>query len=226
MKKPHLCIVILVVVGLVAAACGGTGTSEEPQPTLPYQAKASFAKVGEPLNGRSYLSICVDDGAGGASDDAVDVMREALEAALAAEVDLPSQYDRREVTAGCPAPAVSLGTPTDEHRIRGPNVDVPSDHFLFVYLLEPSLYTATFGDDLYALGDGEMQCRQDVCFWMTGGLYISASVSPELLQIGLADSLGLIYHGNPEPVLDWTNCARGVDPYPDYLCSQYDDIVE
>lgn len=229
MKKPRLFIVILVAAAIVAVACGGAGTPEEPRPTLPYQGKATFTKVlaGEPLNGRSYLSLCVDDGTGGASDDAVDAVKEALEAALAAEKYLPSQYDLRHVKAGCPAPVSSLGTPTSEYDIHQRGVDVPSDHIVFVYLLDSALYTATFGDDLYARGGGEMVCRVDVCFGVTYALYLPGSVSAELLQTGLADSLGLLPPESQYSDEDnYRACQRGEEPYPGFGCSQYEDIVE
>ena len=213
----------VAVVAFLAAACGGAGTPGEPRPTLPYQAKASFAKAGEPLNGRSYLSLCVDDGTGGASDGAVETVEEALEGALAAEVELPSQYDLRVVTAGCPAPGASLGTPTSEYDIRQRGVDVPSDHIVFVYLLDPALYTATFGDDLYARGGGEMVCRVDVCFGVTYALYISASVSEELLQTALADSLGLLLLRYSNEAIFRTACERGEAPTVGFDCSDYDE---
>ncbi len=198
MKKPRLFIVILLVGGLVAAACGGAGTPDEPQAT---QVKPTFDIAFEPLSGRSYLSLCVDDGTGGASDDAVETVKQALDTALAAEVYLPSQYDRREVTAGCREPSASLGTPTSEGNLHGSGTDVLSDHAVFVYLIDPSLYEATFGDDLYARGLSEERvCKVDVCMAVTRSLYVPTSISVVLLQTALADILGFIDHGNPQPV--------------------------
>ena len=69
------------------------------------------AKHGAPpgfaLEYRSSLSLCVDDGSGGVSDEAVDLVRHSLETVLTAEAELPGAYEQREVTAGCPAPAAA-----------------------------------------------------------------------------------------------------------------------
>lgn len=187
---------------------------------------ASFPP-GYPLEDRLLLSLCVDDEAGGLSDEAVDMVREALEAVLAAEAELPSAHERREVTAGCPAPAVPLGTPTKDRGMHGIEVNVPGDLTVFVYLIDPTLHTATFGDAPYALGEGERVCQGDVCFAVTTALYLPGSVSAELLQTALADSLGLL----PPPFQysdeeNYRSCERGEEPYPGFNCSQYEDLFE
>ncbi len=221
MTKQRIIGGALIALLLAAAAYAVT------ELTTAQEAEQDFDSISRSsLSGRTFLSLCVDDGAGGVSDEAVDVVREALEAVLTAEADLPGEYERREVTGGCPAPAAALGTPISEYDIHGRPVEDPSVHAVFVYLIDPSLYTATFGDDPYAMGTEEIACDYDNCIAVTRSLYIPASVSVELLQTGLADVIGLIQHENREPELDWSACERGEQPHPAYDCSTYEDWLE
>lgn len=175
---------------------------------------------------RTRLSLCMAGPSGfSISDGAVQAMREALEEGLAAQAEIPPEYDERAVSAGCPPPAARLGSPEKFLGLGAPNVDTPSEHRVFVYVLPPEIYAATFGSDPYAFGPEEFVCEGDACIPVTLGLYVSSSANRDVLRQGLLDSLHLLLPkpNNPEPTLDWDACDRGEQPHPDYSCDQYEE---
>jgi hypothetical protein len=178
------------------------------------------------VSNRSHLSICVDGGGGlNISNEDVQGVRETLEEALAARPEIPPEYAEREVTAGCPAPTARLGSPEKFLGLGAPSVATPSEHRVFVYLLPPEVYAATFGSDPYSFGPEEFLCEGDACYPITFGLYVSSSFDGNVLRQGLLDSLHLLLPkpNNPEPILDWAACERGEQPHPDYSCDQYEE---
>lgn len=183
------------------------------------------------ITNRDRLSLCVD-GADGftASSEDVDSVRTALDAGLGKQLQIPNEYTKRVVTAGCPPPSARLGTPEDYIGLNAtryyPGDGSPSEHLLFIYFVSRDVYTASFGTQPYAYVPEEFICEGDVCWVVTYGLYFPESVTPDVLEATLVDRLVLPRPNNPEPVLDWSACERGEQPYPDNTCDQYEEWLD
>jgi hypothetical protein len=159
--------------------------------------------VGGPLlvRNRAALSICVD-GAGGArvAGAEADVVRDALEAVLAAASSVPSEYDKRQVVRECPPPLGLTGKVLDFLH-RGPvdvgaraisSPDLLSPHRLHIFFVPEQVYAESFGEDAYALTSQEVVCRGDVCIGVTPGLYVRQSVTADILGRALRHALILL----------------------------------
>ena len=179
-------------------------------------------------NNRTHLSLCVggEDGTG-ASEADVEAVRVALEQGLAAQAEIPPEFSQREVTSGCPLPSVPLGDRASGVGEFGDNVDEPSEHLLFVYLIPPELYSSTFDSEPFVNGSAQFVCEYDQCTKATMALYLPSSATNEDIRQALLDTLRLLPREPiPDPTFDWEACERGTPPHPDYSCDQYDDIVE
>ena len=232
--------------GLLATVLGGTGlmafllvrssndpgsdavlTDSSPQPVGAQQGcSPGFLLLSEE---RCSLSLCVD-GAGGetVSDGQVETVRDRLESVLAGVSSLPPEYGKRAVVRGCPPAGGLTAAPVDPGErpmgavLRDP--DVPSEHRVFVYFLSPEAYAASFGGETYGLATEEMFCRLDQCWGVTLGLYVSTSLSSELLGQGLLKALGLLPSSKKLSPVDaelWQRCELGT---PEDWCEDYDEF--
>lgn len=183
------------------------------------------------MSGRPNLSLCVD-GVGGLelSDEHVQAVREGLELALDSAPEVPAEYQRHEVVAGCPLPSVPLGkfVDGDDRYDRlaeaGRVVDVPSPHRLFVYFMPDDVYDATLAGEPYATTGEEHVCPTDACMGVTLGVYLPASAKIDVLRMGLLRGLRLVESlPNPEMDIDWQACKRGERPHPDFNCQDLED---
>lgn len=186
---------------------------------------------------RTHLSLCLD-GAGGLSVSGTEVrtVRQTLEAALAGVSDLPPQYSEPTVSLGCPPPVALTGKRLGMHDrfsmvdipsrfTRLPDIappGVPSPHRLHVYFVPPDVYAASFGGDAYAVTGEEMICKGDVCTWVTEGLYLTPSVSSDVLRRALLTPFGLLPMV-PEPTEYQQACREGT---PEQWCLTRDPPEE
>ena len=141
---------------------------------------------------RTSLSVCVDS-AGGyvlSKQDFQEIAR-MLEGELSTRADLPPEYAVHDVSQGCPAPFTSLGTPEPFPGMFAPSPDKPNDHRLFVYVVPPEVYSATFRAEEYTVAPEEFACEGDTCWTVTFGLYVPSSATEETLCAGLQDGLNL-----------------------------------
>ena len=104
--------------------------------------------------------------------------------------------------------------------------DVPSRHRVFIYFLSPEAYASSFGSEPCGLADEEVFCRRDLCWGVTIGLYVSTSISSDLLGQGLLKTLGLLPADNKLSPADeeaWQRCELGT---PESWCEHYDEYEE
>lgn len=148
---------------------------------------------------RTQLSLCVE-GAGGFSvaQAEVELVRRALEDAVAVVPSLPAEYAQRSVSAGCPLATALIGrlVPEDEPWTGVVRVGVgtsrdPSLHRLFVYFVSPDAYAAHFGTRPYFRTTAEDICEVDECGGVTSALYVPPSITPGTLREALFNNLNL-----------------------------------
>jgi hypothetical protein len=102
--------------------------------------------------------------------------------------------------------------------------DVPSEHGVFVYFVSPEAYASSFGSEPYGLAEEEIFCRLDFCIGVTPGLYVSTSISGDVLGQGLLKALGLLPSDNQLGAVDaelWQRCELGT---PESWCEDYDEF--
>ncbi len=184
------------------------------------------------------VSVCVD-GAGGidASDTEVELVRQALDTALAGATHIPgADTVPRRVVEGCPPPLALTGQPKSYSaevpmRWLGPT-EVPSPHVLFVYFVGSEMYRDEFHDlpdFVYFTGDAERRCDRDIggdpanlrdgddCSLLTQALYLPPSPDLDALIFTLQVALPLVPPGQI-PTPDWHACELGT---PEPWCDQY-----
>lgn len=207
-------------IGVAVFVLSQFAAGDEPAVTVEGQLLASS---------RSNLSLCVD-GAGGfsVSSREVEAVREALARGLASVPDVPDEYAEPNVVAGCPPATGLTGTPVNPlDRIGGlilTGGEAPSPHFAFIYFVPAEAYGGSFGSQPYGRTHEESICRGDVCFsGVTAGLYLSPSVTSEVLQQALLHVLNWPPR-TPVPqdeYIDWEACERGELPHPELTCDVY-----
>ena len=196
MGRLTLLFVSALVLALVTVACAGEGANR----VLPTSTDAEPPNERiDPFNPlidaeRSELSICVT-GEGGYVSDTSDIARveTALNDGLAKHDGLPTEYESRSVTEGCPPTRVPIGVATSGPGAYGRPVDTPSKHFMFVYLLPEATYHATFPiGERYSLGSAEHVCSGDTCERATFGLYLPSNADPSDIERALLEALRLV----------------------------------
>lgn len=207
---PYLLVGVILV--LVAAAAGVLITEE-----LVVSQEAESGWVETPLllvNGRTRLSLCVarlDGGAVGQPDVArfESALREVEDeiASLSYSQAVLTLVDQAAVVEGCPAAAAADPTKrfvdpkTEQPSVIGPISDTPSPHRLHIYLVSEQTLRDWFGDMVYGASAEEMFCgrpRTLSCAPVTQGLYLTSSITQELLRQALRGALGL-YRPNEFP---------------------------
>jgi hypothetical protein len=196
-------------------------------------ASNSDDKVGPLLwPGRSHLSICVDDAAPAGEPDQVDEsvltdVSTALDSAMKALSDIPPEYAEREVSMGCPPASAEWGTPQSKWDVSGRHVESPSEHEVFVYIADPTLYEETFGSEPFVITTEEFHCQGSGCVGVTIGAYVPNVAEDRLLREALSGALLLLRPpAAPEPTLDWAACERGEQPGPGVGCERYEDWLQ
>lgn len=194
----------IVALTAVLIACFA-GPQEGNAPVEPrQQAGTALPSVQEVPNlletsNRTELSLCVD-GAGGftPAQAQVQLVRQALDGAVAVVPSLPTEYGQRAVSAGCPPPTAMIGRPVPEDepwtgvvRVGAGAPRDPSLHRLFVYFVSPDAYALHFGAKPYFRTIAEEMCQVDECWGVTGALYVSPSITADTLREALIDNLNL-----------------------------------
>jgi len=161
-----------------------------------------FARGGLATSNRSRLSICVDGARGAAVAAAeVEAISRGLDDLFAAGRYSLVYGGEHLVVVGCPPPTALSAVPRSRdarHGSDGGGVylyapEGPSEHRVFVYVIPPDVYNASFGSEPFATGTAEFLCQGHECAAVTTSLYITPSVAANVLREGLLDALGL--HG-------------------------------
>lgn len=207
------------------------------------------ARVSLLASNRTRLSLCVDmaDGSPVTQRDVADVAR-AVDRALATLPEVPSEFGQPTVVAGCPAaiPLTGARLSSDELCCTAARVvadsNLLSEHMVFVYLVDDTLYSRSFGDTPFTRAVSEMLCsdlpikpspptpphlgwRDNLCAGRTLSLYVPGSTTADTLAQGIAYAVGL-YPDEPEPTFDPQGFARSCEqgtPVPG--CDRYLDCL-
>ena len=228
--------VVLIAVGL--AALGAACASSSEQPDVAESAPSDMLAGGSRLitSNRTNLSLCVDGAEGHAVDDAeLTAVRRALDDAVTSATDAPTEYAERQVTVGCPpATAIKLvgtdiaeGNKLDEFDWSLGAVFIgqagapaePSPHRVFVYLVEPAVYSQSFESEPYFRNTAERLCLGDECIGVTTAVYLRTTATDEDFRFALSHVLNLVPFVD-DPSIDEAfrqNCRLGT---PELWCDQ------
>lgn len=173
------------------------------------------------LQGRSSLSVCVDESGGTAARERVEFVADALRSALASIGEDRQPLADPHVVGDCrPGVLLTAGpVPTDErHSPAGParilrSEDEISQHQLHVYVLTSQDFGTRFPDEDHASATEETLCHLDACRPVTLGLYVPDSISEDQLRDPLLRTLALL-PATPRPTIDWAECEEP-EPSPD-----------
>ena len=185
----------LVLVAGLSVYFAGAAKDEAPLADLTPLGElgVDLALLVEGVDGRTEYGFCVD-GAGGYDIAEADVnkVRAAVDSAFAALPSIPHR-----VVVGCPAPMALTGEDLDAvarvQRLCLADGERPSPHAVALYFVTEETFDRAFPRTYpYALTAEERICDEgDVWRAVTGGVYVTSSITAAQLRYAFLDAEGL-----------------------------------